>query len=209
MDNLKLPRRQSSKNRETVDRIREWQKLTAEEKEERKMLEKWQHEERQRRCGIWLAVFLLAAVAADAQPIPSNLVLTPRQDGSVTLAWDASPATNVAGYVVYCGTVSRAYGASLFTTNTTAIWTNLPAGADYFFAVTARARSGLESDFSNEIIWPVFKPPPPVIRTVTLSAVLRSAPSLDGPWRIEQRFPTNVFAATEQRRFWRVEVNAQ
>jgi hypothetical protein len=74
---------------------------------------------------------------------------------SVTLAWDPSvPATDVAGYTIYWGTSSGAYGqwkdVGLATTGTI---TNLPAGATYYFAITAYSPEGLESDYSSEVVW--------------------------------------------------------
>lgn len=69
----------------------------------------------------------------------------------VSLAWDASISTNIAGYKVYVGTGSRTYGAPRVIGNqTTYTVTGLGPGV-YFFAVTAFDASGNESDFSNEV----------------------------------------------------------
>src|SRR5439155_12430663 len=70
---------------------------------------------------------------------------------SVTLAWDPSISTNVAGYRVYYGVGSRSYtnsvnvGAATSTTLTT-----LADGTTYYFAATAYDIYGLESDYSSE-----------------------------------------------------------
>ena len=81
---------------------------------------------------------------------------------TVTLAWDASASTNVAGYRVYYGTNSRAYfcvtNAGLVLTQAVA----LPHRGRWFFAATAYDANGLESDFSSEVSWES-KPAPPVI----------------------------------------------
>jgi hypothetical protein len=71
--------------------------------------------------------------------------------GDVKLAWDPSPASSLAGYRVYYGTLSGAYNAPLDVGNaTTCTVSGLPASA-FYFAVTAYDIDGQESDFSNEI----------------------------------------------------------
>ena len=70
---------------------------------------------------------------------------------NVTLAWDASPSASIAGYRVYYGTNSRAYG---FVTNAGLVQTQrvtLPHSGRWFFAATAYDTIGLESDFSDEV----------------------------------------------------------
>jgi hypothetical protein len=81
---------------------------------------------------------------------------------SGTLIWDAptsntdgSPATDVAGYKIYYGTVSGTYTASIDVGNTTSISlttlaASVPAGL-YYIAVTAYDTGGNESVYSNEI----------------------------------------------------------
>lgn len=69
----------------------------------------------------------------------------------VTLAWDPSASTNVAGYKVYYGNSSRTYGAPITVgKQTTYTVTGLGSGT-WYFAVTAFAADGSESDFSNEV----------------------------------------------------------
>jgi fibronectin type 3 domain-containing protein len=75
---------------------------------------------------------------------------------SITLAWDPSTGTNVAGYHVYCGGSSGNYTNTIDAgDNTTATVTNLTLGATYYFAATAYDSSGLESAFSSEISYTV------------------------------------------------------
>lgn len=74
---------------------------------------------------------------------------------SATFYWDYNftnePTVN--GFVIYKGMASRAY------TNTvpingkvlTGVVTNIPNGITNYFAITAKATNGLESDFSNEL----------------------------------------------------------
>jgi hypothetical protein len=93
---------------------------------------------------------------------------------SVTLAWDASPSS-VAGYRVYYGTNSRAYGfvtdAGLALTQRVA----LPCPARWFFAATAYDSNGLESDYSNEVEWEA-RPGAPVMQG---EAVVRLVPVIE------------------------------
>ena len=80
--------------------------------------------------------------------VPSCLLAA----GSVTLAWDPSASTNIAGYKVYYGPASGTYTNTLTVgnaTNTTI--SNLITGATYYFTATAYDTANLESDFSNEV----------------------------------------------------------
>ncbi len=70
---------------------------------------------------------------------------------NVTLAWDPVPGTGVAGYNVYYGQISRGYSSVAATAATAATVSNLQAGVTYYFAVTTRSTTGLESDYSTEI----------------------------------------------------------
>jgi len=80
------------------------------------------------------------------------LTAVARAGSSVTLAWDADPDPDLAGYRVYSGTASGVYTQEEDVGNaTTATVANLIAGATYFFAVTAYDIFGLESPPSNEV----------------------------------------------------------
>jgi hypothetical protein len=84
------------------------------------------------------------------------------QGQTVTLAWDASASTNVAGYRLYYGTNTGSYQ---FVTNAGPALTQsvvLPHRGRWFFAATAYDTDGLESDFSSEVSWES-KPAPPVM----------------------------------------------
>jgi hypothetical protein len=83
---------------------------------------------------------------------------------TVTLAWDPSPGTGVAGYRIYQGGSSRTYTNLMQVGNvTSATISGLMAGASYFFPIKAWGRNGLDSDFSNEISYTVAQPSPPTI----------------------------------------------
>ncbi len=84
--------------------------------------------------SLLLLVFISDAMAAD-----------------IPLAWDANTEADLAGYKVYYGTTSGAYGTPIVIgKQTTYTITGLSAGT-YYIAVTAFNTSGLESGFSNEV----------------------------------------------------------
>ncbi len=70
---------------------------------------------------------------------------------SVTLSWDANTETSLAGYKVYTGTTSRAYGAPETVGKVTTFVKSSLAPGTYYFAVTAYDTSGIESGYSNEV----------------------------------------------------------
>ena len=84
-------------------------------------------------------------------------------NGAGILAWDApssntdgSPATDLAGYKIYYGTVSGKYTASIDAGNATsfpitALSSSVPVPGLYYIAVTAYDTAGNESSYSNEI----------------------------------------------------------
>src|ERR1700750_3075795 len=67
------------------------------------------------------------------------LCIPAQGDQSVSLAWNASPDTNVVGYVLYYGTSSGNYTNRIdMGTNTTATIDGLKnPGTNYYFAATA------------------------------------------------------------------------
>jgi fibronectin type 3 domain-containing protein len=70
----------------------------------------------------------------------------------VSLAWDPNTESDLAGYKVYYGTVSRAQTDSIDVGNVTAYTVmGLLEGRTYFFAATAYDRYGRESGFSKEV----------------------------------------------------------
>jgi len=77
----------------------------------------------------------------------------------VTLAWDANAESDVAGYKVYYGTASGKYTHSINVGNVTQATLHV-SKKKYHIALTAYDSYGNESDFSNEVSWPiqVFEP---------------------------------------------------
>jgi hypothetical protein len=116
-----------------------------------------------------LAALLAASTSHGALLGPTNA------PASVTLAWDPSPANSgVVFYSLYWGVASRAYTNEVNVigrTNTTATITNLTRGATYYFAATATATNGLESDFSSEVSWSVGNIPAAPVNTRVASMV--------------------------------------
>jgi hypothetical protein len=85
-----------------------------------------------------------------------SLLVPAAHAGQVTVAWDANPEPEVAGYKIYYGTRSGSYTASLDAGNATSILlSGLQDGATYFFAAVAYDASNNESGFSNEITYAV------------------------------------------------------
>jgi hypothetical protein len=74
---------------------------------------------------------------------------------TVTLAWGPSvPSTNVAGYFIYYGVSTGSYTSQVDVgLGTNGVVSNLVAGTTYYVATTAYSASGLQSDFSNEVVW--------------------------------------------------------
>lgn len=105
----------------------------------------------------------------------------------LVFAWDPNPEPDIAGYKLYMGLASGVYFTNWSAGNMTGIvvrvqgYTNaIPTNYSHlvvaelgtnqwpaektYFAATAFNTSGLESDFSNELIWtntPATPPPPP------------------------------------------------
>jgi hypothetical protein len=74
----------------------------------------------------------------------------------VTLIWDASTSSNVAGYKLYYGTVSGSYPYYVNVGNTTSyVLSGLSTGATYYFQATASTKAGSQSGYSNELSYTV------------------------------------------------------
>lgn len=87
----------------------------------------------------------------------------------VTLAWDPSASTNVAGYRVYYGVGSRTYTNHISVGSATnATLSGLAWGTTYYFAATAYDANGIESDYSSETNYTT---PVPVNLPPTLNAL--------------------------------------
>jgi hypothetical protein len=80
---------------------------------------------------------------------------------TISLAWDPSPAPNIAGYRLYQGGASQTYTniTDLGNVCSASIWALAP-GATYYFAVTVYNDAGLESKLSEEVSYTVPVPGP-------------------------------------------------
>jgi len=121
----------------------------------------------------------LTAPAASLAVLFFLLIFHPRPADaqSVSLAWDPSPETNIAGYNVYRSEQAGAFsglpvnGAALVQATTYADHT-VQAGRTYYYVVTAVSTSGEESAYSNQVQTtppapapappPAPEPPPPL-----------------------------------------------
>ena len=88
------------------------------------------------------------------------------QAASVSIEWDPSPSSNVAGYTIYYGPASRGYTGTVdvglaLRGEVQGIGTN----GNAYFAITAYNEYGNESEYSEEAVWDVegylVKPLPP------------------------------------------------
>ena len=117
-------------------------------------------------CLHW--VVYLCLCCASMLALSTSLVLTPsvssevlmaevdqiEKRGIVKLAWGRSPDSSVTGYRIFYGTNSGSYFASATIGNiTNATITGLDEGTKYYAACVALNSSGIESQFSNEVIF--------------------------------------------------------
>ena len=88
---------------------------------------------------------------------------------SISLAWNPSTGTNIAGYRIHYGGASRNYTNMVTASAGTAVTVSgLKDGTTYYFAATAYDTSGLESDFSNEAVGAT---PAPANQPPTLNSI--------------------------------------
>ena len=116
-----------------------------------------------------------------------GLIASNAMAAQATLAWDPNTESNLAGYRVHYGTVSRSYAFSLDVRKVTICSVaGLTEGQTYYFAVSAYDTSGNESGFSNEVLYtpaPGSQPPPGADQTSNYSiGVFR--PSI-GAWYLD------------------------
>jgi hypothetical protein len=102
-------------------------------------------------------------------------------ESSVTLAWNPSPGSDIAGYRLYQGSASRIYTNVLdvrIAINGT--FSALASGVTYFFAATAYNTNGLESDYSSEVSYTApltTNNPPSIALTSPANGAVYAAPA--------------------------------
>ena len=104
---------------------------------------------------------------------------------SIVLAWDPPAGTNVIDhYCLYAGPASRTYTNRVLAGPGRSSSLPVARYGRTYIAATAVDTAGLESDFSNEVIWTNLYPwKSNILITVTSTGqtILRAA-SLAGPW---------------------------
>ena len=97
---------------------------------------------------------------------------------TLTLMWDPSPDTSVAGYLVYVGTQSGVYGTAYDVGNTTSFaYPNATAGQPYYFAVAAYFPGPVIGTRSTEV-WGTTNASPVLVNPGDQSSVVGSPVSL-------------------------------
>lgn len=82
--------------------------------------------------------------------------LSAKASSGVVIGWNQSSNTNVVGYKLYYGTISRDYTNVLVLGNVTnATVSGFSPGSTYFFAATTYTPSGMESAYSSEVSYTV------------------------------------------------------
>jgi len=110
---------------------------------------------------IFACIILLIPLLSACGPVESSPSGT-SATGVATLAWtppteysDHSILSDLAGYYVYYGNSTGNYNHRIKVTNpglTEFVIENLVVNSTYYFAVTAINSTGIESDYSNEVI---------------------------------------------------------
>lgn len=104
--------------------------------------------------GAVLGVFIALLIAGSWKSYILNYLPPPSAGGtSVNLAWNASPSTNAAGYIVAYGQSSGSYSANVDVGKvTTYTVPGLQEGSKYYFAAKAyNSDRTLQSAYSNEV----------------------------------------------------------
>ncbi|MCL4789632.1 MAG: cadherin-like domain-containing protein, partial [Verrucomicrobia bacterium] len=97
------------------------------------------------------------------------LAQLPVSAANVTVQWDPSPDPSVVGYNFYYGVASRTYTNIINVGNATIVTvSNLVAGTTYYFAATAYNILGIESVFSDELVYtiPAATNAPPTLNAI-------------------------------------------
>jgi hypothetical protein len=72
----------------------------------------------------------------------------------ITVSWNANSESNIAGYKIYYGMLSGEYSNAVdVSIATEAVFSDLDPYTTYYLAVTAYNNAGLESGYSNEVIF--------------------------------------------------------
>jgi fibronectin type 3 domain-containing protein len=107
-----------------------------------------------------LGLVAAMALSSNAQTVSRK----PTLPVQVTVLWDASTTLNVTSYNVYIGTASGSYTRVQSVSATAPLvstFTGLTHGTTYFFTCTSVDTDGVESEYSNEVVWKANSLPAP------------------------------------------------
>jgi fibronectin type 3 domain-containing protein len=96
----------------------------------------------------------VSATGSSSKTVAVTLTVSAPTTSSVTLTWAPNTDSDLAGYKIYRGTASGAYGAALATVPAGTLTyqvMGLASNTTYFFVITAYDNAGNESSYSNEI----------------------------------------------------------
>jgi len=148
----------------------------------------------------------LVGLAATLRP-PASIWKIPRVSRpQVTLAWDPVPDPALDGYRLYWGPATHFYTNALTVGNVTNVsFTNLALGT-YFFAVKDFDTNGLESAFSNEVVWTNLALPP--VTNFLLSVSIQQSGDMTN-WTVLTNLPAVNVTNSGQPVYWRALMNIQ
>jgi len=134
----------------------------------------------------------LTRVSAMSLSSEDTGLIPPPATARVIVAWDPSPDSTVTGYIFHYGGTTRNYTNVTDVGNSLSITvTNMVIGSTYHFAATAYNHIGLESVFSDELIYTI----PPSKLWITLLG----SDTSDGGWT---PISTNSVVPTAPMRFF-------
>jgi hypothetical protein len=101
-----------------------------------------------------LDVTVMTTDGSRAGSATHSFQVTPGAVTQATLEWDPNSEADLAGYKLHYGLASGSYDTTIDVGNqTTYTLTDLPVGETYYIAATAYNISGMESGYSNEVIF--------------------------------------------------------
>ncbi|HPX49375.1 MAG TPA: fibronectin type III domain-containing protein [Deltaproteobacteria bacterium] len=142
--------------------------------------------------------------------IISFLILSPAMGfaASVVVSWNANTESDLAGYIVYYGTRSGNYTASVDTGNVTRYqFNNVQTGVTYYVAVSAYDTSGNESELSDEASIYVSSSPTQVKPTISLLSPQNGARVSSNPlfsWSGSGMVRYKVLASLDNRTYYTI-----
>jgi hypothetical protein len=128
-----------------------------------------------RRARPWALRFLFAGLVF---AIFGNVSVV----NAVTLAWNANPEPDIAGYKLFWGEVNGPASARDVGKTTQAEVTDLTAGRTFYFYLTAYNTAALESEPSATVTYTAPSGPPP-IGVNTEATYVRTDAATSGSWR--------------------------